>query len=62
MHTHFSIHTDHNHDGLFSRFAHELSAALDWLSGPPMSEQDRRDRVVAEVQNLKYDTSALHLQ
>ena len=62
MHAHLSIHIDHNHPGLLSRVAHDLGAAFGWLAGPAMSEQERHDRVVAEVQNLRYDTSALHLQ
>ena len=57
-----SLHAEQNTGGLLGRVAHDLSAALEWLSGPAMSEQDRRERVVAEVQNLKFDTSALHLQ
>lgn len=57
-----SLHIDHNAGGLLGRIARDLSTALEWISGPAMSEQDRRERVVAEVQNLKYDTSALHLQ
>ena len=57
-----SLHAEHNHAGLFSRVTHDVSAALDWLTGPAMSEQERRERVRAEVQNLRYDTSALHLQ
>ena len=55
-------HTEHNHAGLFGRVAHEVSTALDWLTGPAMSEQERTERATAQVQNLKYDTSALHLQ
>lgn len=62
MHTHISIHNDHSHGGLFSRVAHELGAAIDWLTGPAMSDQERQERVVAEVQNLRYDTTAIHLQ
>ena len=57
-----SMHTEHSHAGLLDRVAHDLSAALGWLAGPAMSDQERKERVVAEVQNLKYDTSALHLQ
>ena len=56
-----SIHAEHDHAGWLSRVAHDVSVALDWLTGPAMSEQERQDRVVAEVQNLKYDVRALQL-
>lgn len=54
-----SLQREHNHDGLFSRIAHDVTVALDWLTGPAMSQQERRERLMAEVQNLKHDTSAL---
>ena len=54
-----SLHTDPNHAGLFNRIANDLSAALEWLAGPAMSEQERRERLMAEVQNLKHETSAI---
>ena len=57
-----SIHADHNQPGLFSRVARDVSSAMDWLTGPAMSEQERQDRVVAQVQNLKCDASAMQLQ
>ena len=57
-----SIHAEDNHTGLLGRVAHDLSTALDWLTGPAMSEQERTERAVAEVRNLRYDASALHLQ
>ena len=56
-----SIHAEHDHAGWLSRVALDVSVALDWLTGPVMSEQERQDRVVAEVQNLKYDVRALQL-
>ena len=34
-----SIHEEQNHAGLFGRVAQDLSAALDWLTGPAMSQQ-----------------------
>lgn len=55
-------HTEHNHAGLFGHVARDVSAVLDWLAGPAMSERRRRERVMAEVRRLKYDTTALHLQ
>ena len=56
-----SIQANHKNDGLFSRVAHDMSAALEWLGGPAMSEQRRRERDMAEVYRLKHDTSAMHL-
>ncbi len=52
---------NHAHTGLFGRVAHDVSAALEWLGGPAMSEQRRRERDMAEVYRLKHDTSAMHL-
>ena len=56
-----SMQAEQGHGGLLHRVAHDVSAALDWLTGPAMSQQERQDRVVAEAQSLKYDTSAPHL-
>ena len=57
-----SMHSEHDHAGLISRVAHDLSAALEWVTGPAMSEQERVERAMAEAKRLRYDTSAMHLQ
>ncbi|MDE2938723.1 MAG: hypothetical protein OXR67_07355 [Chloroflexota bacterium] len=62
MKSNASMHAEQNSAGLLSRVAHDLSAALDRLTGPAMPERERNERAMAEAQCLKYDTSALHLQ
>ena len=57
-----SVNTEHNHTGLFGRVAHDAWAAVEWLAGPAMSEQERTERAVAEFQRFKYDTRATLLQ
>ncbi len=59
MHVHFALHIDHNHPGVLGRVARELGSAVDWLSGPAMTEQERQERVMAEVRNQKHDSSAM---
>jgi len=56
-----SIQANQDYAGLIGRVAHDLSAALDWLAGPAMSELGRRERDMAEVRRRKCDTSAMHL-
>ena len=51
MHVHF--HFDHDHDGLFGRVTRDLGSALDWLTGPGMSQQQRLERARSEAQNDK---------
>ena len=51
MHVHF--HFDHSHDGPFSRITRRLGGTLDWIAGPAMSQQERMERTLAEVQNEK---------
>ncbi len=54
-----TLRADHDDVGLFSRVAHEVSTAMDWLTGPAMSGLERRERLMAEVKSLRHDTSAL---
>ena len=56
-----SMQGEQDQAGLFSRMAHDVSVALDWLTGPALTDQERRERLMAEVQNLKHDSSAPHL-
>ena len=56
MHAHFtvhldSVHPDHDHEGLFGRASRNVSAALDRLTGPAMTEQDRLQLELVEVRN-----------
>ena len=57
MHVHF--HFDHDHDGLFGRVTRDLGSALDWLTGPAMSQQQRLDRARSEAQNDKHGYGVL---
>lgn len=54
MHFHFQVSEDSSQDRLFDRLNRRLGNAIEWLSGPAMSEQERFDRVRAEVQSDKY--------
>ncbi len=44
--------SDHHQEGLLNRIAKDIVAVYDWLSGPPMSEQDRINRTIAETRTL----------
>ena len=54
MHAHIHVHFDHNNDGLFSQVARELANAMDWVTGPALPEQQKRDLTLAEAQNRKF--------
>ncbi len=43
---HIHLHFENNHEGLFSRVTRDLGTALDWLTGPAMSQQERLDRTL----------------
>ena len=47
---------DHHSDRVLARIAREVVSFYDWLSGPPMTEQARQNRDLAEAQNTKYIT------
>ena len=53
MHAHIHLHLDHNHGGLFSRVTRDIGSALDWITGPAMSSQERLKRAQAEVRSNK---------
>jgi hypothetical protein len=44
---------DNHPEGLLNRIAKDIVAVYDWLSGPPMSEQDRVNRALAETRPLR---------
>ena len=54
MHMHFSIHQDHNHNGLLGRVARDLVVAMGWITGPGMSRQQLLNRAKAEARSQKY--------
>ena len=45
--------SDNHPEGLLNRIARDIVAVYDWLSGPPMSEQERLNRMLAEVRPLR---------
>ena len=64
MHAHItlhvnSLHFDHSHDGLFGRVSRNVGTALDWLTGPAMTEQDREEQTLADVRNRRFEDSVL---
>ena len=44
--------SDLHQEGLLSRIAKDIVAVHDWLSGPPMTEQDRINRTIVETRTL----------
>jgi hypothetical protein len=44
---------DNHPEGLLNRIAKDIVAVYDWLSGPPMSEQERMNRMLAETRSLR---------
>ena len=59
MHAHVSLHLDRNHDGLVSRVAREVGVALDWISGPALSDQQYLERARAEARNERHGYGVL---
>ncbi len=64
MHAHFivqlnAVHWDHNHDGVLGRVSRNVSATLDWLAGPAMTEQERRDQTIADVHNRRFEETVI---
>ena len=49
MNAHIHLHLDHRHAGLFSRVIRDIGNALDWITGPGMSNQERLERAKAEA-------------
>jgi hypothetical protein len=45
--------SDHYQEGLLNRITKDVLAVYDWLSGPPMSEQDRMNRTLEETRTLR---------
>ncbi len=45
--------SDHHSEGLLNRITKDILAVYDWLSGPPMSEQDRINRRLEETRTLR---------
>lgn len=44
--------SDHHPEGLLNRITKDVLAVYDWLSGPPMSEQDRTNRAIMETRTI----------
>ena len=48
-----AIHLHFQEKGILPKLGHQIVAIYDWLSGPPMTEQSRITRVLAESDTLK---------
>ena len=59
MHVHISMHRDHSHNDVFGRISRDLESALDWLTGPAMTEQERQEQTLADVRNRRFEDSVL---
>ena len=59
MHAHITVHFDHSHDGLFGRFSHNVGTALDWLTGPALTDQERSQQTLADIRNRRFEDSVL---
>ena len=59
MHVHICLHRDHGHDDLLGRISHELGNALDWVTGPGMTEQERSHQTLADVRNRRFEDTVL---
>ena len=44
-------HSGNHQEGLLNRIVKDIVAVYDWLSGPPMSEQERINRTLAETRS-----------
>jgi hypothetical protein len=45
--------SDHQQEGLLNRITKDLVAVYDWLAGPPMSDQERMNRLLEETRPLR---------
>ena len=59
MHLHIALHKDHSHNELLGRISRDLGSALDWVSGPATTEQDRAQLRLADVRNRAYENGVL---
>ena len=64
MHAHITVHLeavhfDHNHEGPLGRISRNVGAALDRLTGPALSEQDRLQQELADIRNRAYEGGML---
>ena len=49
-----AVHLHIQEKGILPKLGHQIVAVYDWLSGPPMTEQERITRVVVESENFKH--------
>ncbi len=48
-----AVHLHIQEKGILPKLGHQIVAIYDWLSGPPMSEQERITRGIAESGNKR---------
>ena len=49
-----AVHLHIQEKGILPNLGHQIVAIYDWLSGPPMSEQERITRLLAESETHKH--------
>jgi hypothetical protein len=45
--------SDHHQEGLLNLITKDIVAVYEWLAGPPMSEQERTNRLLEETRTLR---------
>ncbi len=48
-----AVHIHFQEKGILPKLGHQIVAIYDWLSGPPMTEQERVTRALAEMESDK---------
>lgn len=59
MHVHICMHRDHTHDDLVGRVSRDLGNAVEWLTGPAMTDQERREHALADVRNRRFEDTVI---
>ncbi len=49
-----AVHIQIHEKGILPKLGHQIVAFYDWLSGPPMTEQDRITRELAASESLRH--------
>jgi len=53
------MHRDHTHDDLVGRVSRDLGNAVEWLTGPAMTDQERREHALADVRNRRFEDTVI---
>ena len=49
-----AVHIHFQEKGILPKLGHQIVAIYDWLSGPPMTEQERVTRALAESESIRH--------